>query len=98
MEGEECQWTWVGKCGKGRTSNTQHPTSNTQHPTSNIQHPMQGPSHGNHWMLGVGCWVLDVPAFYKFLKNFRAVSQVASLNSSAEQAFVAATTSDNSFT
>jgi hypothetical protein len=33
---------------------------NIQHPTSNIQHPM-GLRRAFHWMLDVGCWMLDVP-------------------------------------
>src|SRR5581483_7278948 len=33
---------------------------NIQHPTSNIQHPMNL-RLPRHWMLDVGCWMLDVP-------------------------------------
>ena len=33
----------------------QHPTSNIPRPTSN------GRPRCKHWMLGVGCWMLDVP-------------------------------------
>jgi hypothetical protein len=32
---------------------------NIQHPTSNIQHPTRRAS-SLHWMLDIGCWVLDV--------------------------------------
>src|ERR1035438_2114210 len=50
------------------TFNIQHPTSNIQHPTSNIQHPTsniqartsKGRALGNHSMLGVRGWMLDV--------------------------------------
>jgi hypothetical protein len=40
---------------RGRTSNSQHPTSNNQ------CLPCQS---RDQWMLGVGCWLLDVPRFH----------------------------------
>jgi hypothetical protein len=35
---------------------------NIQHPTTNIEQPMNSRAPA-HWMLGVGCWVLDVSHF-----------------------------------
>jgi hypothetical protein len=35
---------------------------NTQQPTANIEHPMAF-ALDVHWMLDVGCWMLDVSAF-----------------------------------
>jgi hypothetical protein len=35
---------------------------NIQHPTSNIEHPI-GLRRATHWVLDVGCWMLDVPNF-----------------------------------
>jgi hypothetical protein len=32
---------------------------NIEHRTSNIEHPMKG-LREEHWMLDVGCWLLDV--------------------------------------
>jgi RND family efflux transporter MFP subunit len=43
------------------TSNNQHPTSNIQHPTLNTQSgTSNGRELGRHWLLDVGCWLLDV--------------------------------------
>jgi len=35
---------------------------NIEHRTSNIEHPI-GLRRATHWVLDVGCWMLDVPNF-----------------------------------
>src|SRR5438093_3586472 len=55
-----CMGTWSRSWWREMTG------VNIQHRTSNIQQPMPGRTR-THWMLGVGCWVLDVssvPAFF----------------------------------
>jgi hypothetical protein len=44
-----------------------HRTFNIQHSTFNIELP--APVRRPYWMLGVECWLLDVPHF-SFLLNF----------------------------
>jgi uncharacterized protein len=46
---------------------------NIQHPTSNNEHPMKRWT-ARHWMLGVGCWMLDV-FLIVFLFNFSATAE-----------------------